>query len=338
MSVSAGNHKEKPRRAPLGLLAAAGLIAGAAATIRMANRRLDALETLDPQTAAPDGRFVTVDGVTLHYLDSGTVPSGEPPVLLIHGFLSSTSSWRHTVPALAAHTRVLALDLPPFGFSARVTEPVYSMRWWADLVAGFLTALEIPCAVIIGNSMGGAVAVQTAISHPARVAGLVVVDGAVEGTDRRPPPWLARGLLGGPVGRAFLYFTLENPRFERRMADLAWADPSRFTETERAAYRAPARVRDTARALLALTASARDDDLATGVSGITAPTLIVWGAQDRMIPAAVGERLQAGIPGSRLEVLPDCGHAPQEECPVEFQALLSAFLAGIAARAPVPAA
>jgi pimeloyl-ACP methyl ester carboxylesterase len=297
-------------------------------TVAYANRQLDAIETLDPEAAAPDGQFLTVDGVRLHYLDGGAPTGDRPPVLLLHGFGSSTYSWRHTIPALASHERVLALDFPGHGYSERVTTPTYSLRRYADLVAGFLTALEIGQAVVVGNSMGGAVALQLAIRHPQRVARLVVVDAATGSEDtRRPPAALMRLLTAGPLGRAFIYYTFGNPAFARRGLEFSYADPARLSDRSFTSYRAPLRVRGTAQALVAMTTSPPDDDLPELLPAIHAPTLILWGAGDRLIPLARGEYLREVIPGSRLDVLPDCGHLPQEECPAVFNAALNTFLA-----------
>jgi pimeloyl-ACP methyl ester carboxylesterase len=296
--------------------------------VAYANRQLDAVETLDPEDAAPDGQFVTVDGVRLHFLDGGAPTGDRPPVLLLHGFGSSTYSWRHTMPALASHERVLALDFPGHGYSERVTTPTYTLRRYADLVARFLTALNIGQAVVVGNSMGGAVALQLAISHPRRVARLNVVDAATGSEDtRRPPAGLMRLLTAGPLGRAFIYATFGNPAFARRGLAFSYADPARLSDVAVAGYRAPLRVRGTAQALVAMTNSPPDDDLPELLPTINAPTVILWGDGDRLIPLARGERLRDLIPGSRLVVLPDCGHLPQEECPAEFNTALSAALA-----------
>lgn len=326
--MSAGNNPRPllgPRLAGLGV---AALATALGLTVAYANRQLDAIETLDPEAAAPDGQFLTVDGVRLHYLDGGAATGDRPPVLLLHGFGSSTYSWRHTIPALASHERVLALDFPGHGYSERVTTPTYSLRRYAGLVAGFLTALEIGQAVVVGNSMGGAVALQLAIRHPQRVARLVVVDAATGSEDtRRPPAALMRLLTAGPLGRAFIYYTFGNPAFARRGLEFSYADPARLSDRSFTSYRAPLRVRGTAQALVAMTTSPPDDDLPELLPAIHAPTLILWGAGDRLIPLARGESLRDLIPGSRLAVLPDCGHLPQEECPAVFNAALNTFLA-----------
>jgi pimeloyl-ACP methyl ester carboxylesterase len=326
--VSAGNLKRRspvPRLAGLGV---AGLATALGLAVVYANTRLTQTETLDPEAAAPDGQFITVDGVRLHYLDGGALTGDRPPVLLLHGFGASTYSWRHTIPAIASRERVLALDFPGHGYSERVLTSTYSLRRTANLVAGFLDALDVDRAVVAGNSMGGAVALQLAISHPQRVARLVVVDAVTDSADtRRPSAGLMRLLTAGPLGRAFIYYTFGNPTFARRGLELGYADPARLSDVSFNSYRAPLRVRGTAQALVAMTTSPPDDDLATGIPTITAPTLILWGDGDRLIPLVQGERLRDLLPGSRLTVLPGCGHLPQEECPAVFNAALTTFLA-----------
>jgi pimeloyl-ACP methyl ester carboxylesterase len=326
--VSAGKRERAACGPRLAALGGAGLAAALGLAVVYANRQLAAVETLDPEAAAPDGQFITVDGVRLHYLDGGARTGDRPPVLLLHGFGASTTTWRHTLPALASHERVLALDFPGHGYSERVTTPTYSLRRTANLVAGFLTALDIGRAVVVGNSMGGAVALQLAISHPRRVDRLVVVDAVGDSAGpRRPPAALLRLLTAGPLGRALIYYTFCNPAFARRGLALSYADPARLTEAAVTGYRAPLRVRGTAQALVAMTLSPPDSDLPHRLPTITAPTRILWGADDRLIPLTTGERLRDRIPGSRLTVLPHCGHLPQEECPALFHAALNAFLA-----------
>jgi pimeloyl-ACP methyl ester carboxylesterase len=329
MCVSAGKKQAPAPGRALGVAlasAAGGLALGGAGLVAWANRRLPQVETLDLDDA-PAGHFITVDGVRLHYLDGGTAPPGQPPVVLLHGFGASGYSWRHTFPTLAEHTRVLVPDLMGFGYSERVARPEYTLRRHADLVAGFLQALGVERAIVVGNSMGGAVALQLAIRRPACVAALVVVDAAMGGGEtRRPPPAVASLLFGGPLGPAFIYFTFGNPRFLRRAVALSYANPDRFSPLVAEGYQTPLRVRGTAAALVAMTVSPMDDDLPEAIQQITAPTLIIWGEQDRLIPVRVSEELHRLIPHSRLHRLPNCGHLPQEECPAEFNAALLAFL------------
>ncbi|MDQ2809774.1 MAG: alpha/beta fold hydrolase [Chloroflexota bacterium] len=312
-----------------GRVARVGALAGGAALSMagvQANRRIAAIEDSTPDAAAPDGQFVTVDGFRLHYVEAG--PKDAPVLLLLHGFGSSTVSWQATMAALAGEYRLIALDLLGFGYSARSTARVHTLRRRATHVFGLLDALGIGQATLIGNSLGGAVALQCAWDAPERVPRLVLAD-AVAGYDGRggsPSPLLGEVLSRTPLGNLLLANTFyDDARFAKGLRAV-YHDPSRLQPETLAGYLAARRVRGNAATLLAITATPPDSDLPNAIAAIQTPTLILWGRQDRLMPAHYAEQLHRDLPHNRLEWIEDCGHLPQEECPAEFVAHLRAFL------------
>jgi pimeloyl-ACP methyl ester carboxylesterase len=313
-----------------GVAGTAALGAGAAlawAGARAA-RRIAAVETLSPREGAPEGRFVAIDGALTHYVEAGS--PGAPVALFLHGLGASTATWAGPLAALAGDYHVIALDLLGFGYSDRVLTPTLTLRRRAAQVVGLLDHLGVVRATLVGHSLGGAVALQVACGHPARVERLVLVD-AVAGFDskgRSPSPRLGAVLRRTPLGPLLVGSLLYDDARAVKLIGAAYADPARFTPERQAAYLAPRRVRGSAAGLLALTATRADDDLDTCLAGIAAPTLILWGRQDRFVKPAYGAQLHARLPHSRLELIEDCGHVPQEEQPEAFLALLRGFLAG----------
>ncbi len=306
-----------------------GALAGGAAlslAVGQAGRRIAAIEDSTAEAAAPDGHFVSVGGFRLHYVEAG--PVAAPVLVLIHGFGSNTISWRATMAALAGEYRLIALDLLGFGYSARSTARVHTLRRRAAHVWGLLDQLGIRQATLVGNSLGGAVALQCAWDAPERVARLVLVD-AVAGYDGRggsPAPLLGELLRRTPLGTLLLANTFyDDARFAQGLRAV-YHDPSRLTPETLAGYLAPRRVRGSAATLLAITATPPDSDLPNAIPAIQTPTLIVWGRQDRLMPAHYAEQLARDLPHSRPAWIEDCGHLPQEERPAEFVAHLRAFL------------
>ena len=138
------------RRARLLALAGAAF-AACSAYAWYATRRF---EQLEPHSAGAPGSFLDIDSLRIHYVEAGQ----GPPVVLIHGWNASTFSFRYTIPELARHHRVVALDLKGYGYSGRPAKGDYSLTAQAELVRRLMDRLDIHRADVIGHSMGGAVA------------------------------------------------------------------------------------------------------------------------------------------------------------------------------------
>lgn len=245
------------------------------------------------------------------YSDDG---SG-PVVVLLHAALHDRRDFDAIKPDLVRHYRVIAVDWQGHGESpAPSSAPGAAL--YADVLQDLVVALDLPSAVFIGSSVGGYCASRLAITDPARVAGLVLVD--------------TGGFLGGPLARAYCRF-LGIPAVMRRVLPrFVRSYLKAQSENDDAVLR---RVTDRARTAegVALTAAlwrsfaAPEADLRRQAARITAPTLIVWGAKDTAIPPRFGRATQRTIAGSRLEVL-DSGHLPFSSRPAEFRAVVAPFL------------
>ena len=236
-----------------------------------------------------------------------TADSDAPPVVLVHGLGTSDRWWAPTIPVLAERYRVLAVDLVGFGRSAG--QPV-QLDVAADELAAWAGAIGLERAAWVGHSMGGQVTIDLAARFPDLVERLVLVDAA-----------------GLPVSK----------KVSRHLLNAARAGP--FMPL--AAY--PVAVECVLRCgPVAITRASHQilsTDLEERVRSITAPTLVVWGGRDRLLPPAYGQRLASMIPGANFVELERAGHSPQWEAPTEFEEALLSFLdapaAGAAHRAPL---
>lgn len=261
--------------------------------------------------------MLRVDGTTLRYVDAGH----GTPVLFLHGLAASIYSWRKNLgPVRDAGFRVIAVDLPGFGFSGPLPGRYDNAAYLATVIA-LLDSLHIPDAVLVGHSMGGAIAAELAIAAPARVRGLVLIGSA--GLGAREPLLFRLGRLPivGP-----LFLKLRNRGFTERLLESTYADPHKVSEADVDQYYAPVARPDYDRALGAVLRQFRFDALHGRLGGVRAPTLVLWGAEDRWVPLALGRSLAAQISPSALVLVAHAGHNPQEEAPDEVNRLLIKFL------------
>lgn len=273
-------------------------------------------------------RWLDVDGDRINLVDLGAEP-GRPAIVFIHGLGGSWQNWLENLLPFAADHRVVAIDLPGFGASPLPGAPI-SMPGYAGLVDRILGRLDIDAATVVGNSMGGLISVELALSHPSRVERLVLVSAAgLSSNDMYNPRAFAtfkrleRGLLrvgGSAARRADL---LSRRAQLRRAAFAVVADapellpPPLVAEQVKGAGKPgfmPA-----SEALL--TYPIRDR-----VSQVACPTLVVWGERDKLVPVRDAAEYEQLIPDARRVVYARTGHVPQLERPARFNADLRAFV------------
>jgi pimeloyl-ACP methyl ester carboxylesterase len=258
----------------------------------------------------PVGSFITVFGAKVHYVDAGT----GSPVILLHGLADDIGVWESVMPALAAKHRVIALDQIGFG---RSDKPLLSYRvtTFVDFLDGFLNELKIDRASLVGNSLGGWIAASYTLAHPERVERLVLADAA---------GYLALAKTMDPRVLAALRAASRDDI--RYLGPLAFHN-KRFYEDLDLAFKQRVTAGDGYTINQVLDSIIRGEDVLDGRLGaIHKPTLIVWGHEDKLIPLNFAERFHKEITGSRLEVIDNCGHMPQVECPDEFTRMVLEFL------------
>jgi pimeloyl-ACP methyl ester carboxylesterase len=286
----------------------------------LVERRADLpLATLKAHWADASSRFVAIDGMQVHLKDEGAGPL----VVLLHGTSSSLHTWDGWAADLRRDHRVVRADLPGFGLTGPSPTRDYSVAAYVRFVDALVTwAGGGPC-VLAGNSLGGAIAWEYTLAHPARVRALILVDAA--GYPRFGP------------GLPLAFRIARWPLVPRLLAEL---DPRRLVEDGvRKAYGDPASVRPgvveryyelalgpgNRRAFMDLMRTPRIDDHAR-IPELRVPTLVMWGARDRLLPVDTARRFAADIPGARVVVYDDLGHIPMEEDPARSVADVRGFL------------
>jgi pimeloyl-ACP methyl ester carboxylesterase len=238
-----------------------------------------------------------------------------PPVVLIHGFGANAFTWAKIRVMLSLRNTVFALDLKGFGDSPKPDDGAYSLRDHAENVLRFIEGRRLTDVALVGHSFGGGVALVAALElqrrAPGRLRRLVLI-GSMGAPQRIPPELQA---LRTPILGELL--VAASPLWLVRGALLAsYYDPRRIEDVYVEAYTAPLRARAARRALLHTLRQTTLGDLQALIARcreLSAPVVLLWGRQDRIVPLAAAERLQAAIPGARLIVLEQCGHNPQEE-------------------------
>ena len=244
-----------------------------------------------------------------------------PPLVLLHGVGTSRVVWHGVMPALAEHRLVVAPDLPGFGGS-----PPIGPGFDLDAVADALAAALPERFDLVGNSLGGAVAVAVAHRHPERVRSLILAAPAGFAPHGGPIPVVA-GRVGYAIGRsrrAAAPALAARPRSRRLLLAGIVVDTSGVSADD--ARRMMNGSQGATRISQAIAAVVRAD-LRPRLAELQMPVAFVWGDRDRVIPYATLRALQALVPGARCEVLEGCGHVPQLERPADFVAAVERLLA-----------
>ncbi|HWI62427.1 MAG TPA: alpha/beta fold hydrolase [Symbiobacteriaceae bacterium] len=263
----------------------------------------------------------------LHYVEAGA----GVPLILLHGFMEWSFTWHANLGPLAAHARVLALDLRGHGLSGRDRHRGHSLDDQVEVVCAFMDRLGIGQAVLCGHSMGGEVSLRMAMHYPERVRALVLV--AATGYRQLQPP--GQRLLRVPgISHAVVRLAVMNRRFAERALRAAYKDPDRVTAQTVAAYLLPVQAPGATSAFLRVLRDADFGRQRHRLSTLSQPSLLIWGQDDPVVPLHDGERLAAELPESHLEVYPDCGHLPHAEYPERFHADVAQFLARVEQRGP----
>jgi pimeloyl-ACP methyl ester carboxylesterase len=270
---------------------------------------------------ADASRFADVEGVgRVHYQEKGTGRA----LLLIHGNNSSAYSWTDVFDELAKEFRVVALDLKGFGFTAK-PDGDYRVETQAALVVRLMDRLGIERATLCGSSMGGAVALAAAINYPQRVDALILVGSSAFMETRGGS--LAPAYVRWPyIGGAVTALALTSDSLVREGLRKSFHDESKVTDERVAAYYRPLQTRDGQRAARLVRDQRDYTRIENALDKIRQPTLLIWGAQDRLNLLEDGRRLHAKINGSQLVVFDDCGHLPQEEMPERFAREVLSFM------------
>jgi len=269
------------------------------------------LSPLYAAAAEPEQKSVTVYGHNIHYAETGE----GPPVILLHGLWGGLNEWQPIIGQLSKSHRVIVMDFPGFHGSDK-PEVQYHNALLGQFLSGFIEALQLEDVVLMGHAMGANTATYTAFHHPDNIAALILVDGAGY---RNPDRDLSKPLSEGMIRfrRVATGSSLAATRglLERRVADKSIVTDEWVEE---------------AFALWTNSARAIGDMLTEGgdltedeMRQIRLPTLVVWGAEDKVFSPDNAERLRNDIDGAEVHMIDHSGHLPQIE---QTEALLDAVI------------
>jgi pimeloyl-ACP methyl ester carboxylesterase len=294
----------------------------------------------DRPSSHPRARQVTAMGIRTSYLEAGHPDA--PPVILLHGLGATNASLLPCLADLARDHRVIAPDLPGFGTSA-APRASYSFPWFAAWFAEFQRAVGARPSLVLGNSLGGRIALEAGLLRPASVRALLLLT---------PSPAFRKLRVAVPFARlarpelARVPFPMSHAAMVRGIRTML-SQPDRLP---RPWYDAAAdealRVYRSARRREAFLACGRQILLEEAhgrhgfwdrLPGLEPPALFVWGDRDRLVPAGFARHVERALPDATSVVLPDSGHVPQFEHPATTMALVRSFLAGLPAQVAEPA-
>ena len=283
--------------------------------------------TLPPKALAdPNSQFIEINGLDVHVKVMG---QGEPVFVLLHGFGASLYSWHAVMELFSQLGTVIVYDRPAFGLTERPLswegQNPYGPEAQVALLIGLLDHFGVQQPILVGNSAGGAVAMQTTLAYPERVAALILVDPAVY-AGGGAPAWV-RPLLSTPQMRHL--GPLVARQIQARgpeLIEMAWHDPARLSPEALELYKKPLQAENWDRALWEFTLASRPSELAERLDELTLPVLVITGDDDRIVPTADSIRLADELPNAGLVVIPNAGHVPHEEQPEAFMLAVTGFL------------
>jgi pimeloyl-ACP methyl ester carboxylesterase len=260
---------------------------------------------------------VQVFGQKIHYLEAGAGPA----VILLHGLGGDATNWAQTLPVLATQYHVFAPDQIGFGKSDKPFID-YRVSTLVDFLDEFCAKLGIGKASVVGNSLGGWTALAFTLTHADKVDRMILVDSAGYSSARLGGPKPSRDAL-----RTLNASTLEGDRTLMRL--IFYHQQMISDGFVRAAFASKLQKNDGYTVDQFIESIVREEDVVDGKLGaIKAPTLIVWGREDRLIGLATAKALAEDISGAKTVILDECGHVPHIECAAPFNKVLLDFLSG----------
>ncbi|MGI0483484.1 alpha/beta fold hydrolase [Geminocystis sp. CENA526] len=259
------------------------------------------------------------------------------PIILLHGFGASLAHWRHNIPVLSQYHTVYALDLLGFGASKKVYGN-YGIDLWTELVADFWhTFIDKPC-IIIGNSIGSLIALNTVAQYPHIATKLVMISlPDISARQKMIPSALQplvktlENLVASPLLIRLIFYIVRQPNIIRRSLKVAYIDHSNVDDELINIISRPPLDRGSARALIALSKTMGDfsTSLEELLKRVDIPILLLWGKLDRLIPPTQAQKLAQINPNIELKLLDNLGHCLHDESPQLFNQIVLNFLGSI---------
>ncbi len=295
------------------------------------------LENLgSPQSVAlPESQFLTIpfegtDGIDIHYLADEPQGEDEPTFVLLHGSVFNSFTWNEVFDFFDERGRVIAYDQIPYGLSEKLVADDWNGRnpYSADAaieqLITLLDTLGVEKAILVGNSYGSVLALQTALTYPERVEALILADSAVY-VQESMPAWALNLPQVQRLGLRFGRMIGGSEAFVRQ----TYLDPSAIDDERMRLTLIHTEVVDWDEAMWAYLQEwgTAPIDLTEQLAAVSHPSLVITGDSDAVVPVADSERLARTLPNAEYASLSSCGHVPQEECPTQFEDAVRSWLA-----------
>jgi pimeloyl-ACP methyl ester carboxylesterase len=246
-----------------------------------------------------------------------------PTLVLLHGFLSSTFTFRHLIPLLSQDYQVLSVDIPPFGKSEKSTRFIYSYKNIANTVTELIQSLGLKDLIFIGHSMGGQIVLNILHFMP-KVAKKAILISSSSYLKRSPKHLIFLSYI--PFFYLFIKFWLARTGVKKNLETTLY-DHALINDEMICGYEEPFLKNDIFAALCRMIRHREGDLPAKALNGIQTPCLLIWGEHDKAVPLHIGERLKNDLVHSQLVVFNETGHAVPEERPRELYQHIKNFLA-----------
>lgn len=280
------------------------------------------VEALKVKYSNEASKFMDLKGMQVHFRDEGPA-TDSVPLVLIHGTGAFLQTWDACTAEWVKERRVVRMDLPAFGLTGPAPDGDYSMPAYVEFLHLFLQKLNINRCYLAGNSLGGLIGYSYAAAYPAAVQKLILLDAAGYPIEN------AKGSLAFTLGRTpvikHLLKIITPQSVVRKSLEDVYGNKALVTDALVEQYRDMACREGNRNALVVRLNNPQSGDTSI-IKGILAPTLVIWGDQDFLIPLANAYKFQRDLPNDTLVVLKGIGHVPMEESPALVIPLVSRFL------------
>lgn len=272
------------------------------------------LEKLKAKYGNKPSSFIEVDGMNVHYRDEGN-QTDSIPIVLIHGTASSLHTFDAWTDSLKKTYRVIRMDLPAYGLTGAFPDRNYSMAHYTSFVKDFLAALNIKKCVLAGNSLGGQIAWNFTLEQTEMVTKLILIDAAGFPIHSKSVPLAFRIGRTPVLNKLLTYIT---PRFiVKGSIENVYYDKSKVTDSLVDRYYELTLREGNRQAFVDRFKKSENSNDTLALNNIQQPTLILWGANDLLIPVENAYKFQEYLPNDKLVILDSAGHVPMEEKPIE---------------------
>ncbi|WBX72441.1 alpha/beta fold hydrolase [Tenacibaculum retecalamus] len=272
------------------------------------------VEKLKEKYANKASSFVAINGMDVHYRDEG-VKLDSIPIVLIHGTGASLHTFDAWTDELKKTKRVIRMDLPAYGLTGPFPDRNYSMDNYVKFIHDFLSSLKIKECILGGNSLGGQIAWNFTVNEPKMVEKLILIDAAGYPMKSKSVPMAFKVAQTPLLNKLLLYVT---PRFMvRASVENVYHDKSKVTDLMVERYFELTLREGNRQAFVDRFSMKSPANSSAKIKTIKQPTLILWGAEDFLIPLKNAYQFQKDLPNNSLVILKEVGHTPMEESPTE---------------------